>query len=72
MYLILYTIPSQSRPYVVMVDKLEDLAKAVNRIKKKGKDATIKVYEAILKNHTLTYMDKTRTVIDKVPSITLT
>ena len=72
MYIILYTVSSKPRPFVVVVDKLEDLATAVDKIKKKGLDVTIKIYEASIKNYTLTNKDKSRTVIDKIPKITLT
>ena len=72
MYLVVFSLPQKPLPFAIEVDKLSGLAVAVDKIKKRGEGATIKIYEATPKNYTLTYKDKQRAIIDKVPSITLT
>lgn len=70
--LILYTKAASPKQFFVPVDKQEDLAQEVDKIVRKGFDATITIYETIQRAFELTYRDEPRTVIDKIPEITLT
>ena len=70
--IIVYTKASNPNQFFVPVDKEEDLAIEVDKIKNKGFDATITIYIATQKSYVLTYRDETREVIDKIPEITLT
>ncbi len=73
MYAILiYTVPSKPKQNFVSVDKVEDLAQEISNIEKKGIGATITVYVTTQKSYNLTYKDKSRTVIDKIPEVSLT
>ena len=71
-YLIVYTIPSKPNQNFIPVDKEENLAQEISKITKKGIGATITVYATTQKNYTLKYKDKSRTVIDKIPEVSLT
>ena len=71
-YLIVYTVPSKPNQNFIPVDKEENLAQEISKITKKGIDATITVYATTQKNYTLKYKDKSRTVIDKIPEVSLT
>ena len=73
MYAILiYTVPAEPNQNFVPVGNQEDLAQEISNIEKKGIDATITVYVTTQKSYTLTYKDKSRTVIDKIPEVSLT
>ena len=70
--ILIYTVPSKPDQNFVPVDSDKDLAQAIDNILKKGIDATITVYLTAQKSYHLTYKDKSRTVIDKIPEVSLT
>ncbi len=70
--ILVYTRPANPNQFFVPVGNQKDLAQAVSKIIKKGIGATITVYEVTPKTYNLTYKDKSRTVIDKIPEIILT
>ncbi len=71
-YIIEYTIASKPKPEFEIVDKEEDLAKAVEKLDKHGQPNTIiNIYEAESINYEFIYEDKEKTIIEKIPKFTI-
>ena len=69
-HIIVWTIPSEPNFFTIIVENKNDLAEAVERIAKNGKNAKIDIYEATKINYKLEYTEKEEKFIKQIPRIT--
>ena len=68
-YLLRYTIANSPHPFYVEVDSEDALAEAVDKIKKKGYDATIHIFKTTQLSYNLTYIEEEEIITKQIPNI---